>query len=346
MKDRRYRGYRGRGRASTGLKVFIVLLLVVLVAAVGALFWLEPYVVYSADGVRIELPFFHKREAEPQNPAPVAVATPEVTPTPVPVQETSFRGFLLPDSALSDGTAAGQLEAAGANAAIFDMKGDDGSLAYVSDLPIAIEAQVSAADPGLNETIRQFNEGDVYTVARVSCFRDDTVPRGRMDLAIKTSAGNWRDTWDHRWLSLANEEARAYVIGVCRELAELGFDELLLDNCAFPTQGRLDWIVENDNYRADALTEDLTAFFQELSAALADWPELKISVVSTSSALAGEDDKSGQTADLLAGQADRVLIRAEEGTGLPALGEVPVVPILAQPGGADGIWAAMDLGTG
>lgn len=218
MRRNGYDSYHGRSRVRTFLKVLIVLLLVVLAVAVGALLWLEPYIDYSANGIKINLPFFQQKEPAPATGAPVVVTTPEPTPTPEP--EEDFRGILLPNSALYDGTAAQQVEAAGATAALFDMKADDGSLGYISGLALAIQAEASAADPALNAAIQLLNGGEVYTVARVSCFRDNLVPRSDMSLAIHTNAGNWRDSGDTRWLSPANESARQYVVGVCRELAE------------------------------------------------------------------------------------------------------------------------------
>ena len=238
MRRNGYDSYHGRSRVRTFLKVLIVLLLVVLAVAVGALLWLEPYIDYSANGIKINLPFFQQKEPAPATGAPVVVTTPEPTPTPEP--EEDFRGILLPNSALYDGTAAQQVEAAGATAALFDMKADDGSLGYISGLALAIQAEASAADPALNAAIQLLNGGEVYTVARVSCFRDNLVPRSDMTLAIHTNAGNWRDSGDTCWLSPANESARQYVVGVCRELAALGFDEILLDNWAFPTDGEPD----------------------------------------------------------------------------------------------------------
>ena len=145
MRRNGYDSYHGRSRVRTFLKVLIVLLLVVLAVAVGALLWLEPYIDYSANGIKINLPFFQQKEPAPATGAPVVVTTPEPTPTPEP--EEDFRGILLPNSALYDGTAAQQVEAAGATAALFDMKADDGSLGYISGLALAIQAEASAADP-------------------------------------------------------------------------------------------------------------------------------------------------------------------------------------------------------
>ena len=309
MRRNGYDSYHGRSRVRTFLKVLIVLLLVVLAVAVGALLWLEPYIDYSANGIKINLPFFQQKEPAPATGAPVVVTTPEPTPTPEP--EEDFRGILLPNSALYDGTAAQQAEA-------------------------------SAADPALNAAIQLLNGGEVYTVARVSCFRDNLVPRSDMSLAIHTNAGNWRDSGDTRWLSPANESARQYVVGVCRELAALGFDEILLDNWAFPTDGELGWIKADANYPADGRTAALEVFLEEVRAGLAEFPEVKVSLVTTASAAAGGAVESGQTAALLE-RADRVLVRLGEGETLPRLNQTPVVPVLEQAGQAREDWAVLAM---
>ena len=70
MKRDRYDSYHGRNRFATAFKVLIAVLALILLAALAALFFLEPYIVYSSDGVRIELPFFRDEEppALPQIP--------------------------------------------------------------------------------------------------------------------------------------------------------------------------------------------------------------------------------------------------------------------------------------
>lgn len=346
MRRDSYDAYHGRNRFGTFLKVLIVVLVLLLAAAVAALLFLEPYFVYSSDGVRLELPFFqNKDDPDPDTSAPaVVVTTPQATQTPEP--EPEFRGVMLNRTALYDGTAPSQAEQAGATAVIFDMKADDGTLGYISQQALAQETQVSASDPAINAAVQLLNSGDLYTVARVSCFRDNTVPREHGSISIPKSSGNWRDDADYRWLSPASAEARAYVTGICRELAELGFDEILLDNCGFPTRGNLDNIRTSDNYNPDDLTGPLETFFQELDAALADYPDVAVSVVSSQSVLSGQSDGSGQTISLLEKQADRVLAVREGEEALPALNGVPVAEILTQPGDPAGKqWAVLSPAT-
>lgn len=338
-----YDSYRGRSRFRTFLKVLIVLLLVLLVLAVGALLWLEPYIDYSAGGIRIDLPFFRQEEPEPPSSAPVVVVTPEVQPTPTPEPEEPFRAVLLPNTALYDGTAGQQVAAAGANAAVFDMKADDGQLGYISQLELAVQAGTSAADPALNAAIQLLNSGDVYTVARVSCFRDNAVPRADRGLALHSSAGNWLDDGEYRWLSPANAEARQYVVGVCRELAELGFDEILLDNWSFPIRGETGRLLADENYPAETLATALGTFLNEVEGALADYPEVRLSLTTTSAVANGTaEETGGQTAALLE-QADRVLVYQGDGEALPALGDTQVLPVLEQAGTAEGSWAVLTI---
>ena len=340
MRGDRYNSYRGRSRFATVVKVLIVVLVLALLAALAALFFLERYIVYSSDGVRLELPFFQKEEP-PEEPGRVVVETAPPTASPTPeVEEERFRAVLLDRSALTDGTAAEQTAAAGANAAIFDMKADDGALAYASQLPLALEMGVSdgAAD---SDAISALNDGELYTVARVACFRDNTAPRWRNSMALRTAQGNWRDATDTRWLSIQSPAAREYVIGVCRELAELGFDELLLDCCGFPTQGDMGRLQPGENYDPDDLTGPVEAFFTELETALAGFPDLRVSVVTNSSVLSGQADGTGQTLELLEKYDVRLL--APEGDGSLPLDSA--VPILDRPGASDASWAVLTVQT-
>lgn len=342
MRGNAYDSYRGRNRFATFLKVLIVLLLLVLAVGVAALFFLEPYLVYSADGVRLELPPFFQGQEEPpvtSSQPPVVVSTAQ--PTATPERQEEFRGIMLEGTALYDGTAQAQAQQAGANAVIFDMKADDGTLAYISQQEMAQAAGVSAQDPAINAAVQLVNSGELYTVARVSCFRDNTIPRWSNSWAVHSGGGNWRDAGNSRWLSVGSAEARAYVTGICQELAGLGFDELLLDNCGYPVQGQVDRIQSEENYDPAELTGPVEQFFQELQAALADYPEVKLSVVTTPQVLSGAEDTSGLTLALLEEYDIRVLAAADESGTLPAPEGRSVVPVVEIPGQAAEQWAVL-----
>ena len=348
-----YDSYRGRFGWRNVLTILIVFLLVVLAAAVAAFFLLQKYVVYTDDGqARLELPFLQQKESLPPASAgvgepPVVVVTAQPSPAP---EEEFLRAAVLPRSALYDGTAEELVAAAGGNAAWFDMKADDGTLGYVSDLPAAIRFGSSAADPALNAAIKALNDGGLYTVARVSCFRDNLAPRQDNSLAVRTNSGyNWRDAGDIRWLSPTVEGAQDYVAGVCRELAALGFDEILLDNAGYPTQGNLGYIKPGAAYDRAQFSAVIGEFYKEVEEALSDYPEVRLSVATDRDTLEkGKDERSGQTVAALAQSADRLWVRGI-GTGwaqcverLEAVGfeepEVHLVSVQDEPGAKDRSW--------
>ena len=344
-----YSHYRGRSPLSTALRTTAVLLAVVLVLSVAALFFLEPYWVYSADGGRLHLPWVQ----EPEETAPVPLPTvsqPLVVFTPEPAAETTLHAVLLPRSALSDGTARTLTDQAGANAALFDMKADDGSLAFVSASPLAVSAGVNAGESA-NETIAALNAQEgLYTVARLSCFRDNSMPRHRNDLALRSSRGNWLDGDGVRWLSPAYEENRQYLIDLCLELAGLGFDEILLDHAAFPRTGTLDAILTGPAYDPAALSGVVLDFYADTAAALAAaYPQVRLSVTADPVLLtAGSASPSGQLLDAAA-VVDRLWVRdltgdrdaceallSQAGMEAPRTGLVSIVP---QAGPEDRSWA-------
>lgn len=348
-----YGAYHGRSRFRTFLKVLIALLLVVLAVAVAAVLFLDRYWVYDRNGARLEIPFLHQQDDSPPAQSQQGGLV-LVSPSPSLQPEPSYlRAVLLPRTALYDGTAQQQVTAAGANAAIFDMKADDGTLGYISDVDLARTIGSSASDPSLNAAIQSLCSGDLYTIARVSCFRDNTAPYQKNSLSIKTYSGyNWRDSGDIRWMSPTNEQARQYVVDVCVELAQLGFDEILLDYSAYPTQGKLQNIRTGSAYDASSFSTVVSGFYTQVRTALAAYPDVRLSIVTDSDTVTnGANASSGQTAEMLCQVADRIWLTPAEGstwstyTGpLSARGMDPVtgvVAITAQAGALDQSWAIL-----
>ena len=84
----------------------------------------------------------------------------------------------------------------------------------------------------------------------------------------------------------------------------------------------------------------LEGFLDQVEEALSGYSEVRVSLVTTSAAAAGEAPETGQTAALLE-RADRVLVSLGEGETLPQLDGPSVIPILAQAGEAADSWAVL-----
>lgn len=325
MRTNGYGSYRGRSSLKTFLKILAVAVVVLAVLGVAAVIYLQQFLVVTHDGVRLELPFFQQEEPEasptpPSAPSPSAelpvILTPEPTPTPTP-QPKGQTPVALPREALYDGTALTQVEAAGGDSALFDMKPDSGLLSYISQLELAQAAQVSSTDPAINAAIKALNgEEGLYTVARVSCFKDHEASNGDRSLAVTTNSGyRWTDPEDVRWISPTAADARDYLTGVCVELAQLGFDEILLDNAGYPNQGNLHYIRKGEAYDETQFAAVIDGFYAQVADALKEY-DVKLSIVTTQEALDGLDALTGQTPENLA-RADRLWMADETGALRP-----------------------------
>ena len=236
----------------------------------------------------------------------------------LPEENDPFQGVFLSLDQLADA----QTLADGYDGVILPMKTADGALGYVSALPLAADAGASSGDPDRNEVLRALNDTPgLYTVAQVSCLRDSALVREEPGLSLHRVSGSpWLDESRQGWLDPAQPQVQSYLIGLCRELAQLGFDEILLTDCGFPTQGDL------DSLRAvEEKEETLETFCRQLQGALADTP-VTLSVMGQRDSVTA-DPVSGQTTALLA-TFGRVWTQAEDQEALAAFDPV-VLPAVS-----------------
>ena len=252
---------------------------------------------------------------------PPAASTPASAPAEdlsLPEENDPFQGVFLSLDQLADA----QTLADGYDGVILPMKTADGALGYVSALPLAADAGASSGDPARNEALRALNDTPgLYTVAQVSCLRDSALVREEPGLSLHRVSGSpWLDESRQGWLDPAQPQVQSYLIGLCRELAQLGFDEILLTDCGFPTQGDL------DSLRAvEEKEETLETFCRQLQGALADTP-VTLSVMGQRDSVTA-DPVSGQTTALLA-TFGRVWTQAEDQETLAAFDPV-VLPAVS-----------------
>jgi hypothetical protein len=140
------------------------------------------------------------------------------------------------------------------NAFVVDVKSDRGLLAYPSQVPLAIQLGVGGDRKGwmtLKELLALAREKQIYTVARIVVFKDDPLAHGRPDLAVVRGDGTlWKDLEGLAWSNPFREEVWEYNIGIAKEVAALGFDEVQFDYIRFPSDGDVNAIV----YRSDVNT--------------------------------------------------------------------------------------------
>lgn len=360
-----YQSYYGRRSSGVGtvLKWIIVFLLAVLVVAVGVYFMLQNGLIYDDNGVHISLPW--KRPEESQTPPPSS-APPDVSesptdsflviepPSPSPsltprdLARETLQAVEVTPTVLLSGRAAQQVERAGGNAALVEMKRDDGTLAYVSSVEMAISLKASGSDTQVNQALRDLTGGDYYTIAQVSCFRDDIV--GGIDAYAMLSNGGyrWRDFNGMRWSCVGKAATQDYIVDLCVELAQMGFDEILLTNCGYPPNGtgEMGWLRRDETYPWGSLDTVVGPFLARVKQAVEPYGTT-LSVKALGLELAGEEQATGLTMENVLASCGHFWLDAADAAAyaqtvdaFPAARE-RLVTISALAGGEDEPWAVV-----
>lgn len=360
-----YRSYQGRRKSHFRgfFKAILIILLVLLLLLFLSTVLLQRYVVYGDDGVRLELPWTQS-EPEQASPSPsVSVSPPpiikeetpaESSPTPeLPPPIPMVHAVSVNTDALLNGIAATAADAVGADTLILPMKEEDGSLNFVTNHPLAMRTGASAADPTLNDAIRALTAGELNTVAQVSCFLDHRTSSVASEHKLSTASGYcWEDYRQLRWTSPADQEVLDYLTALCVELAELGFDEILLTNCGYPAadEGDLSRIKQDETYPTGLLDQVISPFLRQLSAALEPY-DVKLSVLGRLPELKGNTADTGLTLEAALDSCERIWVAEEEWAdaalaAMAADSELDparmLVSITDAPGSPDTSWAVMN----
>ena len=309
----RYPEYRGRRGGHSSVLIFIIALLAVLfIAGVIFMIVMGDYITYTRDGLEIHWPWLTQEpSAPPVFSDPVVIETDNivVTEEPTPVSAHIPRSVLTAVTVtvdqLLDGTAAQAAADAGGGALVVEMKANTGLLAWQSRTELAVSLNVNAADNGVADAIRELAQnGDLYLVARVHCFRDPFLTNAWVGPLMTQEGRVWYDFYGFGWSSPANQETADYLSALCRELADMGFDEILLDDAGYPCLGEMDALTTDDN-RPEDLTAPVAAFLQRLSGEMEE-KSVYLSVYAYEALAPESAVYSGMTASVLAQSASRV----------------------------------------
>lgn len=292
---RGYHSYRGRTPKS---RIVLAVILVVIILAAVLFMVFEQFVVYDETGhARLDLPW-QTEEAPPEEQQPdnveIAVEKPEHTET---------KTLQLSAAPLTDWNgAAAQAAAAGCNSVAVTVKDASGHVYFDSALPAAsgairTESTTAAA-------LTAMTASDTYTIARLSCLLDPIAAKADVEgMGLKNTGGYiFYDGNNGNWLDPSKPAARQYLCTLAAELAQQGFDEILLTDVGYPTVGKLDKIDYNGADRAASIR----LFLEELRSALGEYGvavsiELPPEVITS-----GADDTAGLVLSDIAPLVDRV----------------------------------------
>lgn len=335
---RGYNNYRGRGN---GGRKLLAVLLVLIVAASAAFMVAQRHVVYEADGsFHFDLPW-GKRPATEKTDAPTTDESASKTPQSdleIVVEkpaDTNLYACELDESVLR-GSWEATVETLDKqiNAVAVRVRAADGTLLYDSHVADAVECGAVTGSSVARTAIKGLADSDYYTIACFSALHDNYYSFAHMvDAAVQQinySGYIWYATDSTFYLAPEKQATRAYLAALASEAAEMGFDELLLDEFTYPTKGRLSNIKTDERTMTQSAALCLLA--DEMKAAIG---ESKLSVrVDEETFLAGSNEVSGVNVAELAKHVDRIYVETTADQ-LPTLRELAekygceLIPILA-----------------
>ena len=123
------------------------------------------------------------------------------------------------------------------NAVIFDFKEDNGYLTVrVQSELLKEKGKMDPRITDINLLLTKLKERNVYCIARIPCFRDFATGEKTPEFALyKKDGTRYKDNEGNYWLNPFNTELWEYLVEIGREAARMGFDEINLDYCRFPT---------------------------------------------------------------------------------------------------------------
>ena len=314
--------YRGRRKRLNVLGVVFGALAALILLTVVLFFGLQKYIVFEHDGVRVALPGAAAGEdgalpndetAPEQVNAVLEITDPDYSAVPaaagegladmaavfVPAQDVSMSGV---------GRYMSVMSSYGANALVLEVKPVSGQLVWASSSPTAaayslngsldLEAMVAA--------LRQQDEDDeLYLVAQLSCCIDGLLAERCPSAALRFATGAAYADSEGAWLDPYSATVSAYLSELCSELAEMGFDELLLKSLSLPiTEEAIGFSVElSSTPTPEAAVCGLAV---ELTNALEGYDIPVSAILDTTSLRSGLADKSGQNLELFGKVFDRL----------------------------------------
>lgn len=122
------------------------------------------------------------------------------------------------------------------NAVVIDVKNDEGNITYQMDLQAAQEMGACINYiTDMESLMAELKEHNIYTIARIVCFKDPYLADYDPQLALKKADGsNLTDGDGLTWVNPYREEVWEYLTDVALAAADMGFDEIQYDYVRFP----------------------------------------------------------------------------------------------------------------
>ena len=242
--------YRTRRRLKTLAVTLLTLVTLLVIVWLGWVVYLERYIIYTRDGVVLDLDL----DLDSYDEGVMAVPPAEDETVPIFYNEginaqemnaemTQLKGYYISFSDLDSqeeiSRCRDQLAKLTAGTPVMiDLKSGFGKFHYSTEIPGA-ELSDSLNIAEVDALIQDLTSRNLYLIARISAFRDRAYGLKNVSQGIfhVNKKGLWPDSQNCYWLDPTSSTVLSYVTAIVQELKEMGFDEVLLADFTIPTNG-------------------------------------------------------------------------------------------------------------
>jgi hypothetical protein len=181
----------------------------------------------------------------------------------IPMTPLTIRALRLSANDISDPDRWSRIlslaDSTGVNGLVIDLKAEDGTVVYRSELPIAAAIGAVTSYFEASEVLAAGDERSLYMIGRIGAFQDNFFAAAEPDHALLTSSGElWRAANGYAWLDPTDPAAYEYAVNLAEEACLLGFDEIQFDFVRWPG-GRSEAIFDGEDDQEQRVAS-VTAF--------------------------------------------------------------------------------------
>lgn len=154
------------------------------------------------------------------------------------------------------------------NTMVIDVKNDDGEITWKMDTGSVAEMGNGVAYiRDISALMDTLKEHEIYTIARIVCFKDPVFARNHPDSALrKPDGGPVTDAYGLAWVNPYDEEVWAYLTEIAQAAADAGFDEVQFDYVRFPIGSdadAADYKVDMEDYTKEQAISGFLSYASE-----------------------------------------------------------------------------------
>lgn len=192
------------------------------------------------------------------------------------------------------------------NALVLQLKAGSGQLSYKSSVREADGYQVNGTEDlaAIVKAVKKARE-DIWLVGELSCCVDSFMSQRNAVSALHTSDGDIYSDGNGGWIDPTSSEMRSYIIDLGTELADMGFDEILLTNVMHPSAStdQFDYVDEN---AGDDATSIINSYILSVARSISS-KGVKVSAVGTRDAISDPTGTmTGQDIKMFTNVCDRI----------------------------------------